>query len=303
MGAIRSKDMIGNGRLYFEPELQTLGFPTQLEVTYGGGPDLDPPVLVDFDFTPRQVGVATQSQTVACELTVTDIGSGASPGQSPVFSRCVLSPPLGSMIGSQQCNLRLVSGDVFNGVWACNISIPQGTVPGLWTWNQIRVLDAAGNRLYYHEGSELEAAGFPSQLDVVSSNPDLDDPVLVDFDFTPRQVDVATQSQTVACELTVTDIGSGASPGQSPVFSRCVLSPPLGSMIGSQQCNLRLVSGDVFNGVWACNISIPQGTVPGLWTWNQIRVLDAAGNRLYYHEGSELEAAGFPSQLDVTYGP
>ena len=60
--------------------------------------------------------------------------------------------------------------------------------------------------------------------------------------------------------------------------------------------------GDVFDGVWSCTATIPQGAEAGAWSVFRVATEDTVGNQHNYST-AELQSLGFPTQLDVTYGP
>ena len=61
----------------------------------------------------------------------------------------------------------------------------------------------------YHVTAELEALGFPTELTMVS-NQDIEPPVLVEFGFNPKGVDVTAGPDSVTCTARITDNLSGA---------------------------------------------------------------------------------------------
>jgi hypothetical protein len=190
----------------------------------------------------------------------------------------------------------LSSGDAFNGIWTCNITIPQDTTPGAWRWDEATVYDSAGNR-FHHRTADLQALGFPTQLDVTYGGPggDTNPPELIDFDFNPKSVDVSAGAQTVLVTVESIDVGSGV--------KRVDLA--FDSPSGSQRQNGWTVfpsSGDASNGTWTISMSFPTGSEPGTWLVEYVVIVDEAGNRLDL-QAADLQALGFPTQLDVIYGP
>jgi len=82
-----------------------------------------PPELVDFDFNPKRVDVTSAPANVVCEVTLTD-PSGVD--EVTCFSR-------GPSYQHHSCRANSPSsGDIYDGVWSCTVTIPQGEEPGLW---------------------------------------------------------------------------------------------------------------------------------------------------------------------------
>ncbi|MCD6204945.1 MAG: hypothetical protein J7L22_04725, partial [Candidatus Marinimicrobia bacterium] len=69
-------DIVGNHYVYYTSELETMGFPTTLNVT--SVEDVTPPTLTGFSFTPDAVDVTSGPATVTCTVNATDDISGLS---------------------------------------------------------------------------------------------------------------------------------------------------------------------------------------------------------------------------------
>ncbi|KPK12411.1 MAG: hypothetical protein AMJ62_15825 [Myxococcales bacterium SG8_38] len=83
-----------------------------------------PPEVVEFDFNPKRVDVTTTPANVVCEATLTH-PSGVD------YHHCAFKSPSGAQAYS--CNsYSPSSGDIYEGVWSCTVTIPQGEEPGLW---------------------------------------------------------------------------------------------------------------------------------------------------------------------------
>ena len=83
-----------------------------------------PPEVVEFDFNPKLVDVTTAPADVVCEATLTHpVGvdrwnfSFRSPSGAKAYN-CKSDSPS--------------SGDIYEGVWSCTVTIPQGEEPGRW---------------------------------------------------------------------------------------------------------------------------------------------------------------------------
>ena len=94
------------------------------------------------------------------------------------------------------------AGDHTDGVWSCTVTIPQGAEAGTWLVSDVYARDVLGQGKFY-QTAELQALGFPTELDVTSATPDTDPPALVDFDFNPKQVDVSAEVENKTCTSTI----------------------------------------------------------------------------------------------------
>jgi hypothetical protein len=82
-----------------------------------------PPEVVEFDFNPKRVDVTTAPAHVVCEATLThpsgvDRWNFSFRSPSGRTHSCFINSPS--------------SGDIYEGVWSCTVTIPQGEEPGRW---------------------------------------------------------------------------------------------------------------------------------------------------------------------------
>ena len=82
-----------------------------------------PPEVVEFDFNPKQVDVTTAPANVVGEATLThpsgvDRWNFSFKSPSGRAHSCFTDSPS--------------SGDIYDGVWSCTVTIPQGEEPGRW---------------------------------------------------------------------------------------------------------------------------------------------------------------------------
>jgi hypothetical protein len=163
-------DAVGNEISYSESDLDALGFPTELEVE-DGPQDSTPPVLVEFDFTPKTIDVSSTTQWVTATLRITDDLSGS---RQPYVR--FISP------SGQQDSFAwgdVVSGPPENRTYDASLTFPAFSETGTWQISYIRLSDAVGNEISYSE-SDLDALEFPTELVVVADTdgdgiPDDDD--------------------------------------------------------------------------------------------------------------------------------
>ena len=125
------------------------------------------------------------------------------------------------------------------------------------------------------------------------AQPDTDPPVLVDFDFNPKSVDVTNGSAVITCEITATDSPAGVSnvncnfsTGSSGPIHSCGTGTP--------------TSGTVFDGVWTCDVTIPQYAEEGTWLVHSVYLNDTVANNARTRT-AELEQQGYPTELQVGF--
>jgi hypothetical protein len=243
--------------------------------------DTTPPVLTGFTFSPMAVNTTTSPAAVTMTAQVTDNLSGVK------YAQAWFTSPFGTqgMVFSGS----LISGTDLNGTWQVQMSIPANSEPGAWTVTQLAVIDNVGNLKWYY-ASDLHALGFPTTLQVVTTNPDTSPPVLTGFTFSPMAVNTTTSPAAVTMTAQVTDNLSGVK------YAQAWFTSPSGTqgMVFSGS----LISGTDLNGTWQVQMSIPANSEPGSWTVTQLAVIDNVGNLKWYY-ASDLHALGFPTRLIV----
>ncbi len=216
--------------------------------------DTTAPVLAAFNVGPAAVDTTSSSQDVTCSMTVTDDLSGVA-----AFS-CQLQPPPTSTVkfGYPSCVATApTSGTPRNGAWSCVITLPRYSRSGVWTVRQTYAADAAGNAFAYN-ASQLSSLGFPSSL-TVTSDPDTQAPVQTAISLSAATLDVSSGPQSLTCNMTVTDDKSGVLGAGCAVYSPTQAQKLFCSSFAPS-------SGTVMNGVFSCNVTIPQYGEPGTWT-------------------------------------
>lgn len=118
-------------------------------------------------------------------------------------------------------------------------------------------------------------------------------PTVVEFDFTPRAVDVVMSSQQVDFTARVTDDLAGATSVQ--VYFR---SPSGRQYHWGGGYN---ASGDPLNRTITGNVTIPRYVESGTWH-AEVYAFDAVSNRAYL-DAAALATLGLPSELAVTSNP
>ncbi len=281
VSSVYVQDNAGNLQYYYTDDLQSLGFPTNLQVT--SNPDTTPPVLTSFTFSPTAVDTSTHSATITATAQATDDLSGVGS-----LGELFVSPSGTERFG---CDMTLISGTDLNGTFQCTATAPAYSEPGTWTVSYFYVQDNIGNEQMYYT-TQLQSMGFPTQLQV-TSNPDTTPPVVTSFTFTPTFVDTAVGSAAITVTAQITDNLSGVS-SSGALF----LSPSGTKSFG---CNMTLISGTNLNGTYQCTATVAAFSEAGVWTVDYVFAYDNVNNeRLYY--ASELQSLGFPAQAIVDSG-
>jgi hypothetical protein len=151
-------DNVGNTQVYYTSNLQSLGFPTALQIT--SNQDTTPPVLTSFTFSPMAINTTTGPATVTVTAQITDNLSGVQYGYAQFTS------PSGAQ--GQSAGFNLTSGTNLNGTWTGTATFPQYGEGGTWTVAYVVVVDNVGNTQVYYTSS-LQSLGFPTQLIVDST--------------------------------------------------------------------------------------------------------------------------------------
>ena len=142
-------------------------------------------------------------------------------------------------------------------------------------------------------------------LPIVSAVSDTTPPTLVSFDFEPKVVDVTQSDQTIKVTVQLKDDLSGVSNGVRGGYG--VLAPNVGfvSPSGKQSASVMfistskfLVSGDMLNGTYMDNMTLPQYSENGKWHIDYFYLVDNAGNDKSLNE-TEIEKLGFPTVIEV----
>lgn len=267
-------------------ELMAGGFPFELQVT--SVPDIEAPMLTGLTLTPLAVDTSTGAQQVACDLTLTDNLAGT----SVIF--CSLESP--STEQRTNCaQLVPSSGTPTNGSYSCLINVPQYSESGDWAVS-VQLSDVVDNNRDYTPG-DLALAGFPDEIAVTSVPEDRDPPVLIDFDLQPQEVNVENADRTITCSAQLTDALSGTA-----VFGCSGTFIDLNFEVITQACaSFTPDSGTRNNGNWSCDLTIPQYSPGGSWSFVTALWLDALGNS-DFADPTVLQAGGFPSAFDVICG-
>ena len=135
--------------------------------------------------------------------------------------RCTC-PPTGPVKVSGPWMMTRISGTVTDGIYRGTITVPTTAASGTWTVMIDPLYDTLGN-------SESDYHEHPQKLTVTSRPGDVSAPVLSQFDFTPKSVDVSAGSKSVTVTARVTDATGVAYP-PSVYLSSDRTSQSLGSV-------------------------------------------------------------------------
>ena len=287
IGWVLATDGKQNSRTVTEAELQTAGYRTTILVTSSVPPDTVPPTFAGLTIAPDTVDNGTAGATVRLSMRWTKTtGSGV------IAVQALVNPPVG---GWRQCTSTtlLISGTPNDGLWACDVVIPQGTATGLWHIGWVMATDGKQNSRTVTE-AELQTAGYRTTILVTSSvPPDTVPPTLAGLTIAPDTVGNGAANATVRLSMHWTKtIGSGV------IAVQALVNPPVG---GWRQCTSTtlLISGTPNDGVWACDVVIPQGTATGLWHIGWVMATDALQNSRTVTEAL-LQTAGYLTTILVT---
>jgi hypothetical protein len=124
------------------------------------------------------------------------------------------------------------------------------------------------------------------------AQPDTEPPVLVDFDFNPKTVDVTDGPADITCTMTVIDSPAGVAE------ARCQFDSPVAGQW--EACSASTPSAGTANdGTFVCVATIEQYAAEGTWL-PRVYLNDSVDNWLWY-SNSYLRDQGFPADLGVGY--
>jgi hypothetical protein len=173
--------------------------------------------------------------------------------------------------------------------WRCAVIIPRSAAGGRWNIESVDAIDRAGNIMGYRD-ADLQAAGFPSFIEVISGAPDTEAPVVTAFTLSPDTVTLGPdQSPEMTFRASVADAGTGVkevliqpfSPQGAPGFP-CIALP---------------VEGEP--GVYSCTTGFDPKSADGIWSI-EIDLVDAVNNWRWL-SAAQLAAAGFDGYFVVRH--
>ena len=249
--------------------------PTELEVV-SVAVDYEPPELVSFDFSPKNVNVAEAPGTVTVSMHITDATGVLEPAIRFTHETTGQTTPT--------AGAELVSGSVLDGMWEATVEVPMSADVGTWMAELDALEDELGNT-----GQPGPTTG-PTQLQVESTPIDDDPPQLVFFEFQPRTVDVTTQPAMIVIEIAVSDETGSEAP--LVWFIHSVTAEQTMTATGV------LETGTPDAGLWKATVEIPTGATPGTWLAQLGPLADILGN-----SGTAGPPSVGPTNLTVTSQP
>ncbi len=292
--SVRSRRIIGSIAIVIALGISGITLTAQAQVS-----DSEPPQLMNFNFTPSAIDVSTGSQSVNVSLDVTDNLSGTR-GVIIYFQS-----PSGQTVRTV---MPLVIGTSLDGTYEGPVTFPQFGENGTWQVHEIFLSDMVSNGAMIRT-DVLAAAGYPTQLEIVSTPADTQGPNISNIQFSPASMDVSAAPVSVTVDLTVTDELSGvvfppAVPSENffPFFPVFIQSPSRQQYIHLANLQFELVSGDVLNGTWRGTFEVPQYAEAGNWQVMNIALRDRAGNYSWL-DSSQLIELEIPIELPIAADP
>jgi hypothetical protein len=225
--------------------------------------DTGPPAIASFGATPAAVDVTLGPGAVTVTTQLTDDVSGVDD------ATVTFESPGGSETATLVMDAAdRISGDALDGVYRGVLEIPQLAENGIWTVQNVRVVDTFGY------SSDVSAAGLPGTAPTVSvtSTPDTGQPQIVSISLSPPGVDLAIVPRQVVVTLHITDdvtgLGSAGVLFESPVEGIAETLPIDAS---------HRISGGPLDGVYQNTVTFPRDSPLGVWAIS-LFANDPAGN-------------------------
>ena len=252
------------------------GFPT--DVTLIGQPDLVPPTLTAFSFSPATANAKSSPAAVTFTFSASDDLSGVASAQVFVTS------PSGKPI---QANASFSPGRNVNGTAV--VTFPSSSESGTWKVNQVVLQDVAGN-VQLVSTAGLVKSGFPTDIVVIGSA-DTTPPNLTAFKLSPTSINTSGGPATVTATFSATDDLSGIALVQ--VF----FTSPSGTQF--QTASASFACPTSLDGT--AKATFPKFSETGKWKVTQVVVQDVAGN--VQAVSLRAHASKLPNGPDGARGP
>jgi hypothetical protein len=272
--AVQAYDANGNFTTYSPAQLAAAGFDSSLELQV----DTSAPTLVGFSFAPDSVDVRTAGAGVVFTFRVTN-------GYRASRVLVTLRNEGGETLS---CETNRPTGTDGSGVQLFSCTVGVGSERGAGTYTVTSVVVGA----FSYTTAELQAAGYPTQLEVVSNTvTDITAPQVASLSFSPDPVHLGGGDQLVTFSARVTD----ASGTNGVIF---FLVRPNGNEYG--RCTaFTPVSGTATDGVFQCSILVRSAADTTVGAYRvAMGPSDVRGNYRFYTP-DQLAAQGFDTTLDV----
>lgn len=246
------------------------------------------PQLTEFDFSPRNIDTSVTT-IITVTLRVTDNSAGFQKG-TVIIQRAISTAPYS--ISANFNSSHRISGDERDGLYrfpADFSSIQQHTGP--YNVAFVSLTDNAENTKTYTK-SELSSFGFPTEIELTRSNPDLNPPALQSFSLSPVSINTGSGPRTVTTTARITDDIAGFRDG------RVWIDSPSGQQFVTVIIGFR-ISGDARDGIYEVNLVFPQNCETGVWRVRSVTLFDVETHFKTYNT-ADLAALGFPTEVRVS---
>ncbi len=241
------------------------------------------PDVKEFDFTPKTVNVTSNAQVITVGAVITD-DTGFEYGMF-LFA----SPQTNEVVAATMEATNRISGSVTNGSYQAGMTVESGSRTGTWSLIQMYLMDSEYNATNW-EGAELvnycTNRGFPRQFTVTGATEDDMYPVMFFLQFNTNTVEVGESAQILDATALIMDYPySTSQPPSGFSIVEYRLAAPAPSTSRSFMVTFApdtMVSGTPYRAYCQTTLLMPQGSEPGIWTVDYVRLLDNAGNGVLY---------------------
>ncbi|WP_460733707.1 hypothetical protein, partial [Nocardioides ginkgobilobae] len=154
-------------------------------------------MVSNFDFTPKTIDVSTGEQQITVSVRLTDATGAEAPFIVVSSNSTTQSAGFGRMTQT--------SGNATDGTYTRTVTIPTTAAPGTWDVTLYPTEDTLGN-------SDSTFRDHPTKLTVTNGAADSAPPVVSNFDFTPKTIDVSTGEQQITVSVRLTDATGAEAP-------------------------------------------------------------------------------------------
>lgn len=236
--------------------------------------------------SPTAVDVTSGPVNVTATITITDDDSGFLSGNLYLYN------PSGDYVRNVYfTGANRISGNAHDGVYQFTLTVPEYGAPGTWRIDAL-VTDQASNTRYYNPHPEGNSFPVPGDMVITVTNTgtvDAEPPALTSSSVSPNPADVSAGPVTLTFTLTVDDAISGCDYGfiypRDPTFN--ILNDSI-----TYFSDFSRISGDENSGTYEVQITLPQGSMTGDWTF-LVYLHDSVGNYVF-EEGSTFTIISNP---------
>jgi hypothetical protein len=288
------EDEATNHRYIWRDDLQEKGFPTGFDQVGPG--DSTVPDLSSISLTPSVVDTSQESATIVVSAEITDDLSGV---ESAFVT--FTSPD------DERLHLHVSLTPDEQGGYRGALEVPRYTQQGTWTLDQINLEDRAGNHGAITR-SELAERGLAKSFEQTGQGDDTP-PRIVEFDFTPKQVDTRYEDQQLTVTARLADDLAGVTDAtvlfRAPSGECSASCPEDMQGLWVRFTTADRISGDELDGVYRVTATLPRYSKLGTWSVYWFQMFDRARNEVLLFEknddptlmegrNGELSAMGFP---------